>query len=367
MNNFQAQDVPNGHSFLAAGTDLAFRRVEIQDATPTGAQLAAGAGFRPAQQATVLHFLPSGELEDIRPTETVTLTDNNQQFIIVEADRIYRFTVDGQRFDWPAQVISGATVRKVAKVPDGTELLLDRVECPDRVVGLHDMVDLAHESVEAFKTRKRHWEINVQGVLVVSDAPSIVVRDALMQAGFNADDGWQIFLKVHGQPKELVTLTDTVDLRRPGIEKLRLTPNEVGNGEAAPPTVRVFALLDADEEYLDRLGLRWETLIDEGTRRWLLIHDYPVPPGYTVIRTLLALEVPPTYPQAALYGFYAYPPLALASGRVIDRTQMRGKIRGEEFHGWSRHRGAAAWDPAKDNVVTQLALVDEALAKEVGQ
>lgn len=161
-------------------------------------------------------------------------------------------------------------------------------------------------------------------------------------------------------------LTDTVDLRRPGIEKLRLTPKEVGNGEA-PAASRAFALLDADEDYLDKLGLRWETIIEPDHRRWLIIHNYPVPTGYTVKRTLLALEIPPTYPQAALYGFYAFPPLALASGREIPSTQMRGIIRGQDFHGWSRHRGAAAWNPATDNVVTQVALVDEAMAKELGQ
>lgn len=82
---------------------------------------------------------------------------------------------------------------------------------------------------------------------------------------------------------------------------------------------------------------------------------------------MLTLEIPPTYPQAALYGFYAFPPLALASGRDIPSTQMRGTIRGQEFHGWSRHRGSVAWNPVKDNVVTQLALADEAMTKEGGQ
>jgi hypothetical protein len=46
---------------------------------------------------------------------------------------------------------------------------------------------------------------------------------------------------------------------------------------------------------------------------------------------------------------------------------MRGTIFGREFHGWSRNRGSTAWNPAIDNVATQLALVDAALAKEVGE
>jgi Prokaryotic E2 family E/Multiubiquitin len=356
----------NKYFFIYSGADLLFRRGEVEDKTPTGAQLAEAVGFKPAQQATVLHFLPDGELEDIRPTETVALASDEERFVIVESDRSFRFTVDGERFDWPVRVISGGTVRKLGQIPDDCELLLDREDERDKVIGRHDLVDLGSPGVETFKSRKPKWELNVQGVPVISDAPSIVVRQALVEAGFDPELGWHIFLKVHGQAKEPVKLTDTIDLRRPGIEKLRLTPKEVGNGEA-PAATRAFALLDADEDYLDKLGLRWETIIEEDGRRWLLIHNYPVPTGYTMERTLLALEIPPTYPQAALYGFYAFPPLALKSGRDIPSTQMRGKIRGQEFYGWSRHRGAVAWNPAKDNVVTQLTLADEAMAKEAGQ
>ena len=163
-----------------------------------------------------------------------------------------------------------------------------------------------------------------------------------------------------------MTLTDTIDLRTPGIEKLRLTPKEVNNGEAPCAPRRDFDLLDVDEAHLGRLGLRWET-VEEAARRWLVIYDYPVPGGYTASATLLALEIPPTYPGAQIYGFYAYPPLALSSGRVIENTQLRGSIRGREFHGWSRNRGSTPWNPALDCVATQLALVDAALAKEVGE
>jgi hypothetical protein len=82
----------------------------------------------------------------------------------------------------------------------------------------------------------------------------------------------------------------------------------------------------------------------------------------------MALEIPPTYPGAQIYGFYAHPPLALSSGHAIASTQLRGVLQGVEYHGWSRNRGAGApWNPSTDNVVTQLALVDAALAKEVGE
>ncbi len=354
------------HTIEVADQTLTFRSVSIEDLTPTGAQLAAAAGFKHTEQVAVLHILANGELEDIEPDETVDLRHGDGRFITVESDRIYWFTLNGERLDWRRRIISGGLLRKLGRVTDDQEIFLERRDEPDRLIGNHDLVDLDAPGVETFVTRKRFWKLNVQGVILDVPTPTIVVREALTLAGFNPDQGWYIFLRVHGEPKREVTLTDTIDLRTPGIEKLRLTPKEVNNGEARCAPRRDFDLLDADDAHLGRLGLRWET-VEEANRRWLVIQDYPVPGGYTVAVTLLALEIPPTYPGAQIYGFYAYPPLALSSGRVIASTQLRGSISGREFHGWSRNRGSTPWNPALDRVATQLALVDAALAKEVGE
>lgn len=355
------------HIIEIADQTLNYRKVHIEDLTPTGAQLAAAAGFKSADDVSVLQFLPNGELEDIRPTETVDLRQTEGRFVIVESDRGYRFSIDGQRFDWPCRIVSGGLLRKLGQVPTEKAIYFEQQEQADRLLSDHDLVDLDATGVEAFVGRKAVWKLNVQGVLLELDAPAVVVREALILAGFNPDQGWQVFLKVAGQPKQSVQLTTEIDLRTPGIEKLRLTPKDVNNGEGPAAPCRAFALLSIDEAHLDRLGLKWETLV-EANRRWLLLHDYPLPDGYTVAHTKLALEIPPTYPGAQIYGFYAYPPLALACGRTIPSTQLRGILIGDEYHGWSRHRGSAApWNPSTDNVVTQLALVDAALAKEVGE
>lgn len=276
-------------------------------------------------------------------------------------------TVDGQRFDWPCRIVSGGLLRKLGHVPADKVTYFERQDQQDRQVDDQDLVDLDAAGVESFVSRKLVWKLNVQGVVLELFAPTIVVREALVEAGFNPDQGWHIFLKIVGQQKQPVELTTVIDLRTQGIEKLRLTPKDVNNGEAPVVPRRTFALLDIDEAHLNRLGLKWETLV-EAERRWLLLHDYPLPVGYTVARSKVALEIPPTYPGAQIYGFYAYPPLALSSGRVISSTQLRGVLLGVEYHGWSRNRGPAApWDTATDNVVTQLALVDAALAKEVDE
>jgi hypothetical protein len=359
------KDPASRHMIEVADLTLAFRQVWIADLTPDGAQLAVAAGFTSAEGVSVLQVLANGELEDVRPTETVDLRHADGRFVIVESDRSYRLTIDRERFDWPARILSGGAVRKLGQVPADKAIYLERHEQPDRLVEDHTLIDLDGPGVESFVSRKRVWKLNVQGVLLELTEPTIAASAAIEQAGLDPNRGWHIFLKVAGEKKRPVELTTVIDLRTPGIEKLRLTPKDVNNGEAPAPR-RMFALLDLDEAYLDRLGLKWETIVEKA-RRWLLIHEYPLPVGYTVATTMLALEIPTDYPGSQIYGFYAYPPLKLVSGHEIDRTQMRGILLGVEFHGWSRYRASQPWDSAKDNVVTQLTLVDAALAKEVDE
>ncbi|MEH2536555.1 MULTISPECIES: multiubiquitin domain-containing protein [unclassified Bradyrhizobium] len=314
----------------------------------------------------MLQFLADGGLAEIRPNQSVDL-DGGRRFIAVETDRLYFLTINGERFDWPSRTVSGEVVWKLGNIATEDELLLTRVDQPDRMIEPREVIDLGHHGTEAFVSRKPTWKLNVQGVTLELHLPTIVVRDAMQKAGFDITKAWQIFLIVKGEPKRAVNLDYTVDLRTPGIEKIRLTPAGVHNGEAAAKPRRQFDLLEVDEKHLDALGCFWETVIDVN-RRWLLIHHYQVPAGYVPQIVLLALEIPLTYPGAQIDMFYTSPPLRLTSGRAIDRTQVSAVICGTPFNGWSRHRGREApWNPNSDNVITHLALVESAIAKEVGQ
>src|SRR5689334_6559034 len=51
------------------------------------------------------------------------------------------------------------------------------------------------------------WKLNVQGVIIESLKPEIVVRQAIKEAGFNPDTPWIIVLKVAGEPKREVDLS----------------------------------------------------------------------------------------------------------------------------------------------------------------
>jgi hypothetical protein len=209
--------------------------------------------------------------------------------------------------------------------------------------------------------REPPWRLNVQGVPIESRKPEISVRDAITLAGMDASAPWIIVLKTSGGKKE-VGLDYIIDLRLPGIEKLRLTPRQIDNGEGPTPvTRREFALLPQDEVLLQRRGVHWETVVDGG-RRWLLIHGYPLPEGYQQRPTTFAIEVPISYPGSRLDMFYCNPPVNRLTGAPIPQTEHAETIFGTRFQRWSRHR---QWDPTRDTLATHLALVDESLRREV--
>ena len=129
---------------------------------------------------------------------------------------------------------------------------------------------------------------------------------------------------------------------------------------------RDFRLPAEDESYLDAINLPWETLLDGGTR-WLVVHERPVPPGYSVRYVSAALMVQPGYPDAELDMVYFNPSVLRADGVPI-RALATHSIRGTMWQRWSRHRTRQnPWRPGVDCIATHLALVDHWLARELAK
>lgn len=345
-----------------AGHDLEFRQVRLDDRTVTGAQIFAAAHFKPDQLPIVLQLLDSGAQEDIRPEETVTLHDGVNRFIVIESDRKYILTVDGARLEWPCAKISGHTIRKLAEVDPAKRLLLEREDDADLEIEESQLIDLDAAGIERFVTRKAIWKLNIQGEVYDFSKPIVSVREAISAASLDQNQNWQIFLIVRDEPKRALTIDDQIDLRPAGIEKLRLTQKDVSNGEAAMPVRREFKLLDRDEQHLNAAGHHWETRLTSGGGRWLLIHDYQLPAGYSEELVQLALNIPSTYPNTAMDMFYLYPAVRKADGALIPQTEATVDVDGLPFQRWSRHR---AWNPMTDNVMTQLAMAEGCIHKEV--
>jgi hypothetical protein len=142
------------HTIEVADQTLTFRAVQVHHLTPNGAQLAKAAGFKPAQGVIVLRVHANGELEGIRPGEVVDLRDLEGRFVIVESDRAYRFTLDGERFYWPCRIVSGGALRELGQIPADNAIYLEQGDRAHRPIGDHDLVDLDGVRAEAFYSRK---------------------------------------------------------------------------------------------------------------------------------------------------------------------------------------------------------------------
>lgn len=339
--------------------------VDISDPVPTGRQILTAAGKIPAENHLLLLYDDKGVLEVINLDEPVDVYQRGvEQFIAFDSDRLFYVALNGQRFPWGQVHIHENVLRQIGCIAEDHAIWLERRNEPDQLLD-DESVDLNESGLEKLYTQPKSWQLNVQGVIVNSEQPTILAREALKDAGFNPDKGWILVLKITGEPKQSINIDDTIDLRNPGIEKLRLTPAEINNGEAAAVSALEFALLEQDVAYLKQLDFNWETRV-LGARRWLIIHDYALPSGYNHDQVNLAIEIPTAYPDAQLDMFFVYPSLVLANGKGIGQTDSRETILGNVYQRWSRHlNGITRWNPLTDSVITHLAVVEESLLREV--
>jgi len=338
--------------------------VSIRDWTPTVRQILSASGLQPVTEFVLLRWPEHGPTEELGLDETITLPRSGAptEFLAMKADAVFYFILNDERFVW-AGSLTAQDVRKVGRVPVTSELWLERRDESDTKLEAEDAVDLLARGVERLYTRQRKWKLDVHGVLVESPETEIIVRDALILAGIDPDLGWIIRLKVRGEPKREVGLADSIDLTKPGLERLQLLSDTINNGEIVCSVRRDFALLTKDEHYLDARGLFWET-IDDG-RRWLLLRDFPVPLGYIQTRTCVAIEIPQNYPAAEIDMFYCCPHLELGTGVKIPQTECRQVVNGLEFQRWSRHRNPGQWSPTRDSVLSHIGLIEESIAREL--
>lgn len=127
---------------------------------------------------------------------------------------------------------------------------------------------------------------------------------------------------------------------------------------------RQFRLPAEDEEFLNRHGLPWETLAENG-QRWVIAYGEAMPDGYSAIAADVAIMMAPGYPPAPLDMAYFFPPLTRKDGKAIPNADGRPVIDGKAWQAWSRHRTAEhPWIPGEDNLESHYFCMLEWLAYE---
>lgn len=142
-------------AFETGNENFDFQRHETDDEKIVGAQICAAAGKHPVEDFAVLQHLPSGEIESIRPTESVTLRAGHMaRFFVIEGASSRRFTIDGLNLEWPKATLAVRHAKFLVGAQPGDVLVLDR-EDGDVVLDEHGFIDLDDEGVERLKVRKR--------------------------------------------------------------------------------------------------------------------------------------------------------------------------------------------------------------------
>lgn len=193
--------------------------------------------------------------------------------------------------------------------------------------------------------------------------PELTGRQILELVG-KTPDKYKLYEHFRGKQPEPVGPDQEVHLHKHHVERFTTMAKDTTEGRAAATLRCEFHLPDSDEQYLDSLGLPWETAKDGGSL-WLLVHDWRVEPGYNVRTVDLALQIPGAYPDNQIDMVYFLPPLERSDRRPIAATSLQ-LICGQTYQRWSRHRTAVnPWRPGVDDLSTHMTLVDEWLKREL--
>lgn len=129
---------------------------------------------------------------------------------------------------------------------------------------------------------------------------------------------------------------------------------------------RAFELPEADREFLAAYGRPWESII-EGAARWLLLHEFAVPPGYNHSAVMAAFQIEQNYPDTQLDMVWFFPHLARSDGKGINNLSSQN-VDGKDFQRWSRHRTETnKWRVGEDYLGTHVPLVIDWLSREFGR
>ncbi|MDX1916241.1 MAG: multiubiquitin domain-containing protein [Methylophilus sp.] len=213
------------------------------------------------------------------------------------------------------------------------------------------------------KEQKYKFRVDKNEITVMQE--KITGSEILTLAGKTPPQNFILQQKIKGQVVR-IGLNDVVDLTVPGVERFMTIPNEVTEGEA-PAARRQFDLLAEDVDFLESLGLQWESVSDDNKNCRVLIHGYPLPAGYNVDKVSVFVYLPPNYPDVQIDMAYFLPKLSRKDGKLIGALSDT-VVDGQTWQRWSRHRKTSnQWRIGEDNLRTHMALVSSWLEQELAK
>jgi len=314
------------------------------------------------------------DVDLIKPHDKVDLSEGGIEHFVTKPPVVFHYTVNSEPETTdessltPKQIMvfAGINPEKQYLVQlnnDGSETLYAyepeveiKMLCPKMKFVTRDWLDLI-DIEEYGKTCKevvpaRKYRIKVDKDFHIWDNRYISTAKIIEFSGKTPADKQDVWKFYGNAPKPVrVDCDKLIDLFEKCLVRFVVLPKEQKDGYK---TQRAFTLPQEDMDFLDELGLPWETISNNGM--WLIIHDYPITKGYNVETASIALMIPPAYPAAEIDMANFCPPLQKQSGTINAATERA--IEGRIFQQWSRHRQPGEWVPGVDNLSTHLGLVD---------
>lgn len=251
--------------------------------------------------------------------------------------------------------MSNETLPPERAEPETVEIVLEIIELEDHAKHHH------HKPAPHAK----HYAFRVDKTRVVVDKPTITGREILAKVD-KTPEKFKLYQHKHGHQPIQIPPDREVHLREPGVERFTTMPRDTTEGREGPCLKQDFRMPEADETYLNNLGLQWETRLD-GKNQLIIIHGWKIPAGYSVAEATLALLIPANYPDSQIDMVYFNPHLARVDGKIIANLTPFS-ISGIAFQQWSRHRTSVnPWRAGVDDVASHLALVDDWLRREFSE
>jgi hypothetical protein len=145
--------------------------------------------------------------------------------------------------------------------------------------------------------------------------------------------------------RAVIPLTDVLFLDRPREDeviandsKITLECDQCFHSE--PPANYGGPPIDAASVGFDR----FELLPQPDGWTFLVVHDYPIPDGFTPNRTRLLVKLPPLFPDAAPDMFWLNPHVRTSSGAMPQGASVEAVLDGQ-WQRFSWHLQAGAWQP----------------------
>lgn len=132
------------------------RSLSIRSSHATGQGLIQTLGYKPVDAYIVLRYRPDGSLEDIGLEDPFDLTESRENsFFVNETSEMANLVIGGVRLTWTQTVITGWTVKHLARQPDSDfEVVLERADEAPRVISDDEQVRLGHPGLERFHLRQ---------------------------------------------------------------------------------------------------------------------------------------------------------------------------------------------------------------------